>query len=134
MSYAKESKNWPSIDGMIISAERFSVTPGSAGTQAGVEYTYSVEGKKYNGHRLHFGMSITGMDERVWRDLPSQGNITIHYHPEKHDLSTIGVEFNPKDQWLLAFPGAFIAFGGFIIACMIPAFLKQKAQPVVSRQ
>ena len=131
--YAKESKNWPSAVATIISTERFRTGEG-AGTQAGVKYSYKVEGKEYEGHRLCFGMSITEMDERVWRSLPDEGDITIHYHPEKHSLSTIGVKFDPKDQWILAFPGALIAFGAFIIACMLPTVFNRKAQPVAVRQ
>ncbi len=129
-SFAKESKNWPTVVGTIISSERFSVHPGGANTQAGVSYTYTVDGNKYNGDRLCFGPSITEMDERVWKEIPDYGDVTIHYHPEKPSISTIGVGFNPKDQLLLAFPGAFVVFGSFIIACMLPAVLNKKAQPI----
>lgn len=111
---AHQSKNWPSVDGVIINS-----TIVSSGIDDlpsfEVSYEYHVDGVRYTG----WNTSPSGIIENVPKALkkyPKNANVRVFYNPSKHDDALLELEANPKViiQVKMGICFGFIAGGYFL--------------------
>ena len=95
----KSSQNWPTVQGRVLeSSVDCHRRSGSERSGSGTEYTpkvnysYSVDGRKYEGDRLavgHLGVDFQSHAKDVVMDYPKGKKITIYYMPADPSVSIL---------------------------------------------
>ncbi|GAB6094242.1 hypothetical protein JCM14469_04940 [Desulfatiferula olefinivorans] len=125
---AKKSLAWPSTTGTITSA-RAESRKADKGFQymPSVRYTYSVNQTRYTGSRITASDTYEktkSRAEKILRDYPVGGAVTVYYDPEKPGESLLVTGMKANVYGLLA-AGIFCLF--FAVAVGVSA-LKGKQQ------
>jgi hypothetical protein len=85
---AARSLSWPSVGGVVSKSARETVyTEHGSRTEANVEYTYTVNGRRYRNDTIAFGMlrgKLTWGDaDRRLAEFPVGKRVTVYYDPRR---------------------------------------------------
>lgn len=118
LRHGEASKAWPSVRGRIDNSylDRESNDNGSL-TRAHVEYSYSVNGEQFHGHRIGFGDFGAGEGdhaERIVSDFPRGAETMVYYLESSPRIATLrpGLHTNP---WPPILGGLAFCFVGALI-------------------
>jgi hypothetical protein len=105
---AAASKNWPSVNGVILTSEvAASRRRGRNGVSyyPFVMYEYTVNGQRYKGNRLRFGAEMgygfPGMVQRTLDKYPPGGTATIYYNPDNPNEAVLEQSTNIAANFLI---------------------------------
>lgn len=124
------SRNWPSVQGTIVASSIGINTSSSNNRQkaadtsysANVEYTFSVDGNDYSGHRISFGEYASAdraEAERFLIPYREGQNVAVYYDPDSHRKAVLepGLHGYP---WLFLLPGVLFSALGIFMARFFP--------------
>lgn len=115
---AGASRFWPSVQGQIVLSQIMRSTDTSNGHSSTtyepkVQYTYTVNGIVYQGHRIGFGMTVSGSREEAEQALkpyPVGAACMIYYGPKNPAVSVLERKVVNKG-WTLFFTILMLAIG-----------------------
>lgn len=116
LKYAYESKSWPVTSGTITHAEVDSwMKDGKSQYDARINYSYEVEGKKYNSTKLNTSGSYSGSNMTKAKELvdefPAGKTVDVFYDPEVPDSAALKPGISGNDILLAALPLLFLIIG-----------------------
>ena len=116
LKYSLESKNWPKTSGTITHSEVDSWTKdGKSQYDARINYSYTVEGKKYNSSKLNTSGSYTGSNitkaKELVNEFPVGKTVDVYYDPELPDSASLKPGASNTDIVMAVFPLIFFLIG-----------------------
>ena len=127
MSKAKQSVNWPSVPGSVISSEKekHTTTEESGSSKrtvtyylAAINYEYQVDGKAYRSNRIAFGGQNRNQTVTLLNKYPKGKSVIVFYDPDDPEEASLepgmkkGSYFTPIFGAVFALFGLLIAFKG----------------------
>ncbi len=103
---AVDSKNWPVVQGTVISSNVIRPSGKSTKYVAEVTYTYTVNQKEFTGKKLK-ATAARGTSE--WakakvEEYPVNAFVTVHYNPDKPELAVIEPGLQSDNFWMTVAP------------------------------
>jgi len=121
---AKDSADWPSVEGKIISSsvERQSGNKGGTTYHAEIEYKFAVEGIMHYGERVaygDYGSSDSSHARGIVERYPKNKVVTVYYMPDNPDVCVLetGVQ---GQAWTVPIFGSVF----FIVGCAMAIGLR----------
>lgn len=120
LKYGYESKSWPVTTGTITHSEVESwMKDGKSQYDARINYSYEVDGKKYNSTKIntsgsYSGSNITKAKELV-NDFPAGKTVDVFYDPEVPDSAALKPGVSGGDIAMAAFPLIFLIIGLLVL-------------------
>jgi hypothetical protein len=116
LKYAYESKSWPVTSGTITSSEVDSWTKdGKSQYDARINYSYTVDGKKYNSTKIYSSGSYSGSNITKAKELvdefPASKTVDVFYDPELPDSAALKPGVSGNDILMAALPLLFLIIG-----------------------
>ena len=114
---AHESRNWPHTDGTIVysEVERRSGSKGGSSYSPGIKFQYSIQGQKYEGDIVAFGMKSVsagrGFAERFVKKYPKGKDVRVFYNPSEVSKSVLEPGLSKRSFILFAFGISFMLVG-----------------------
>ena len=121
---AKASESWPSVLGEVTEShvvkdtDRDSDGRYDTSYHAKVVYRYEVEGAEYTSDTVSFGEHGTdkpGPANEIVKRYPKDGEVKVHYHPQKPETSVLEPGVTWSSYLILGFGLVFI--GGGVACC-----------------
>jgi len=124
LKYAHESKSWPKTSGTITQSEVDSWTKdGRSQYDARINYSYEVDGKKYNSTKIntsgsYSGGNITKAKEFV-DEFPAGKTVEVFYDPDVPDSAALKPGISGNDILMAAVPLIFFIMGLTVLTGII---------------
>lgn len=131
LKYAYESKSWPKTSFTIIRSEVDSwMKDGKSQYEARINYSYEVDGKKYNSTKISTSGSYSGSNiakaKEIVEKFPAGKTVDIFYDPEVPDSATLKTGVSSNDIIMAVFPLLFLIIG---LAVLIGILKPQRTTP-----
>lgn len=135
LKYAYESKNWPKTSGTITRSEVDSwMKDGKSQYDARINYSYEVDGKKYNSTKVFSSGSYSGGNVTKAKELvdefPAGKTVEVFYDPEIPDSAALKPGVSGNDILMAAFPLLFLILG---VAVLTGLLKPQRSTPANMR-
>ena len=129
---ARDSVNWPSVPGTVISSEVQSHR-GDDGTtySAEVYFEYEVEGTKHASNRVTVGSVSTSNPSgarSIVNRYPAGREVEVFYNPEDRDYGLLETGVTGATWFLPLFGGVFFTVGSLLALFLPRAFRGAKTQ------
>lgn len=127
---AQASQHWPGASGVVLASETraTTVTRGKrqvAAYRAFILYSYAVNGKSFEGQRLHFAYEADEqkqLSDDIVRRFPAGSAVTVYHHPRQPRLSVLEpghaetLQKRVDDRTILLFliPSLLLVVGGML--------------------
>ena len=116
LKYGYESKSWPKTNGTITYAEVDSwMKDGKSQYDARINYSYEVEGEKYNSTKINTSGSYSGSNITKAKELvdefPPGKTVDVFYDPEVPNSAALKPGISGSDIAMAAFPLVFLIIG-----------------------
>jgi hypothetical protein len=114
---AHESRIWPHTDGTIVysEVERSTGSKGDSSYSPGIKFQYSIQGQKYEGDIVAFGMKSVsagrGFAERFVKKYPKGKDVKVFYNPSEVSKSVLEPGLSKRSFILFAFGISFMLIG-----------------------
>lgn len=91
-----KTDSWPYVEGFILESYiEKSRSDGKYRYKAKINYSYEINGNKYQGNRVSFGDVVTkGYAEKIIEKYPVGQSVNVYYDPNKSSKSTLVVGLN----------------------------------------
>jgi len=100
---ARNSNNWPSVEGEIVSSSIGTRKGGEGGIyyEPLITYSYNVEGRDYQGNRVFIGHDLAYDFGKKWTEekvsnYPIGTNMAVYYDPDSPELAVLEPGMNPQ--------------------------------------
>ena len=132
LKYANESKNWPQTQGKITQSEVNSwIKEGNSMYETRINYSYEVDGKKYNSGKIKTSGSYSGSNisraKEIVNEFPFGKAVDVYYDPEVPDSAVLKPGVSSIDIVMAAFPLLFLIIGLAVLTGIV------KPQPTHNR-
>jgi len=123
MAKAKESVNWPSAAGKILSSEqeKRTSTEGNGSSKetktyyvAVINYEYQVDGKAYTSNRIGFAGQSGVQSSALVNKYPKGKSVSVFYCPNNPEEAVLEKGGKKADYFFPVFGGFIILFGLFL--------------------
>ena len=116
LKYAYESKTWPVTSGTITQSVVDSwMKDGKSQYDARINYSYEVEGKKYNSTKINTSGSYSGSNmtraKELVEEFPAAKTVDVFYDPEVPDSAALKTGVSGSDIAMAAIPLLFLIIG-----------------------
>jgi hypothetical protein len=116
LKYAYESKSWSVTSGTITQAEVDSwMKEGKSQYDARINYSYEVEGKKYNSTKIYSSGSYSGGNitkaKELVAEFPANKTVDVFYDPELPESAALKPGVSGNDVLMAAVPLIFMIIG-----------------------
>lgn len=120
LKYAYESKSWPSATGTIIKSEVDSwMKDGKSQYEARINYSYEINGKKYNSTKISTSGSYSGSNMTKAKEFvaayPNGKTVDVFYDPEVPDSAALIPGPRLSDFALAGVPLIFLVIGLLVL-------------------
>jgi hypothetical protein len=120
LKYGYKSKSWPKTEGTITQSEISSwMKDGNAQYDARINYSYTVDGKKYNSSKVNTGGSYSGSSmskaKEIVAEYPTGKTVDVFYDPEVPDSAALQPGIPGTDIAVAAFSLLFFFIGLSVI-------------------
>ena len=124
ISKAKQSVNWPSVTGTVVSSktEQHTSTETSGSTKrevtydvAIITYEYNVGGKNYSSNKVAFGGQKRGSAYMLVKQYPREKSVPVYYDPDNPEDAVLEPGMKEGSYFLPIF-GVIIILFGFLFA------------------
>jgi len=124
LQYGYESKSWPKTTGTITLSEVESwMKDGNSQYDARLDYSYTVNGKKYNSTKLNTGGTYSGSSmskaKEIVGEYPKGKTVDVFYDPEVPESAALIPGIPVKDIAVGAFSLLFFFIGLFVLLGII---------------
>jgi len=124
LKYGYESKSWPKTSGIITQSEVNSwMKDGNSQYEARLNYSYTVNGKKYNSSKLNTGGTYSGSSMSKAKELvaeyPTGKTVDVYHDPEVPDSAALKPGIPGKDIAVATFSLLFFFIGLFVLLGII---------------
>jgi hypothetical protein len=124
LKYGWESKSWPKTSGTITNSEVNSWTKdGRSQYDARINYSYEVDGKKYNSTKINTSGSYSGGNITKAKELVDEFSagktIDVYYDPEIPDSAALKPGVSGNDILMAAFPLLFLIIGLAVLTGLV---------------
>lgn len=139
LKVARESANWPTAQGRILSSEKTYVTSSTTSTsnsstvaggttrkswtsyRPSISYSYTVDGSEYESTRLELGSIDMGRTDEYLEDFPEGKEVTVHYNPEDPEQAVLIAGADATFYVLITL--GFLAIGLAILIVFVTIFI-----------
>ena len=116
LKYGYESKSWPKTSGTITLSEVESwMKDGNSQYGARINYTYTVEGEKYNSSKLNTGGTYSGSSMSKAKEIVAEftkgKTVDVFYDPQIPESAVLNPGLPGKDIAVAAFSLLFFFVG-----------------------
>ncbi|MBI9019329.1 MAG: DUF3592 domain-containing protein [Phycisphaerae bacterium] len=115
--HALESKNWPTVEGVILSSEMVSHSDDDGNTYSGdIAFDYTVDNILYSSGRVRFGeinTSNPAVVKEIISKYPVSKKVTVYYMPDDPFESVLEPGIY-KDIWFKPIFGSVFSGLGFL--------------------
>lgn len=120
LKYGYESKSWPKTTGTITLSEVESwMKEGNSQYSVRINYSYSVDGKKYNSSKVNTGGSYSGSSMSKAKEIVAKFNegktVDVFYDPEIPDSAALNPGIQGKDIAVASFSLLFFFVGMVVL-------------------
>ena len=124
LKYGWESKNWPKTNGTVTLSEVNSwLKDGKSQYEVRINYTYEVDGKKYNGSKVNPSGSYSGGNITKAKELadkfPASKTVDVYYDPELPDSAALKPGISGNDILMAALPLLFLIIGLVVLTGLV---------------
>lgn len=134
LKMAQESAGWPKVRGTIIQSDIRRVETGhgtdkSVSYRPEVRYSYSVEGREYQGMKIHVteGSSYSHrIAENIHSRYPVGAEVEVSYRPEEQTYALLEPGVRASEILVAAFMLLFVLLGLLILLGMIKPIQKKQ--------
>jgi hypothetical protein len=130
---AKESINWWTTDGIIISSDIKEKKDEGGGKRYSpkILYSYSVQRIKYSSTKISFGEYAPSLENarKIVNQYPAGKIVTVYYNPDKHNLSVLVPGGKTISYWRL-FAGVLVILIGIFALLQILIFDRRKEREI----
>ena len=120
ISKAKESVNWPTVSGSVITSktEKRTSTEGSGSTKktktydvAIIKYEYDIDGTSYTSNRIAFGGQERGSAHTLVSKYPEGKSVKVYYDPADPEVAALEPGMKGGSYFFPIFGAVIILFG-----------------------
>lgn len=109
------AKNWPTAKGIVESSsiQTSSDSEGGSTYQVVVQYSYTVNNKKYTNDKIAFGYVSSSGEEahlEILNKIKNASAITVRYEPNNPQNAVLSFGFHRSIQFIFAFAITWLAF------------------------
>ena len=124
LKYGWESKSWPKTSGTITRSEVNSWTKdGKSQYDARINYSYEVDGKKYNSTKIYSSGSYSGGNitkaKKLVDEFPVGNTVDVFYDPEVPESAALKPGVSGNNILMAVFPLIFLLIGLAILTGML---------------
>ena len=124
LKYGWESKSWPKTSGTIANSEVNSWTKdGRSQYDALINYSYQVDGKKFNSTKINTSGSYSGGNitkaKKLVDEFSAGKTVDVYYDPEIPDSAALKPGVSGNDILMAAFPLLFLIIGLAVLTGLV---------------
>lgn len=141
LKVARESANWPTAQGRILSSEKTYVTTSTTSSPSSsailgrtdrkswtsyrpsISYSYTVDGSEYESTRLELGSIDMGRTDEYLQEFAEGKEVTVHYNPDDPEQAVL-IAGADATFYVLMFVG-LLAIGLAIFMVVVTIFISR---------